>query len=455
MEYNEILAMQKKYFYSGKTKTYQYRLDALKALRESLIHYEEEINQALMEDLNKSPYETYISEYGTAQQQLTHAIRHLKEWMKPIPRAVGINAFPGRAYDMFEPYGTVLIISPWNYPITLAIVPLIGAIAAGNCCVVKPSELSPNTSNVIEKIVARAFPKEYVTTVLGGKEESQQLLEQRFDYIFFTGSTAVGRSVMGMAARHLTPVTLELGGKSPCIITADADIRETAKNIAFGKVLNSGQTCIAPDYVLVDEKAAESFCREITNQYKKMVGDALTNPLYPRIVNERHFERIRSLMDGVTVYSGGHFSQAALKIEPTVLVDVKPDSRVMLEEIFGPLLPVISYRTLDEAVTFVEEREKPLALYLFTKSKDTEKRLLQRLSFGGACVNDTISHITCDGLGFGGVGESGMGAYHGVHSFETFSHRKGIYKKSSLFEFSMRYQPYRQKVGRLLRFLLK
>ncbi|WP_349947454.1 aldehyde dehydrogenase [Lacrimispora sp. BS-2] len=455
MEYNEILAMQKKYFYSGKTKAYQYRLAALKALKESLIHYEEEINQALMEDLNKSPFEAYISEYGTSQQQLTQAIRHLKKWMKPIPRAVGINAFPGRAYDMFEPYGTALIVSPWNYPITLTIVPLIGAIAAGNCCVIKPSELSPNTSTVIEKIVARAFPKEYVTTILGGKEESQQLLEQRFDYIFFTGSTAVGKYVMEKATQHITPVTLELGGKCPCIVTADADIREAAKNIAYGKVLNSGQTCIAPDYVLADEKVAEQFCMEITNQYKKMVGDSLTNPVYPRIVNERHFERLQRLMEGVTVYSGGRSNREALKIEPTILVDVKPDTPVMSEEIFGPLLPVIPYQTLGEAEIFVQEREKPLALYLFTTSKSTEERVFNKLSFGGGCVNDTISHITCDGLGFGGVGHSGMGTYHGVHSFETFSHRKGIYKKSRVFELPMRYQPYNQGVGRLLKFLMK
>lgn len=455
MKYNEILAKQKKYFNSGKTKTYQYRLAALKALRESLIHYEEEINQALLGDLNKSPYETFISEYGLALQQIRHVIRNLKGWMKPTSKAVGITGLPGKAYELVEPFGVVLIMSPWNYPLSLTIQPLIGAIAAGNCCVIKPSELSPHTSDVIEKIVARAFPKEYVTTVLGGKEESEQLLEERFDYIFFTGSTAVGRSVMGKAARHLTPVTLELGGKSPCIILDDADVREAAKNIAYGKVMNSGQTCIAPDYVLVDETMAEQFCREFTEQCQKMIGNALTNPQYPRIVNRKHFERLQKLMEGVTVYSGGHSDGATLKMEPTVLVDVKPDSPVMLEEIFGPLLPVIPCRTMEEAATFVEEREKPLALYLFTKSSDAEKRILSRLSFGGACVNDTISHIACDGLAFGGVGESGMGAYHGVHSFETFSHRKGVYKKSSVFELPMRYQPYNKGVSRLLRFLMK
>lgn len=455
MRYDKLLEQQRKFFYSGATKEYSYRVNALKALRESLIYYEDEINQALMDDLGKSPYETFITEYGLALQQISSVLRDLKGWMKPRAKSVGVTGFPGKAFELVEPYGLTLIISPWNYPLSLAIQPLIGAIAAGNCAVVKPSELSPHTSNVIEKILSRAFPKEYVATVLGGKEESEQLLEQRFDYIFFTGSTAVGRSIMEKAARHLTPVTLELGGKSPCIITADADIQETAKNIAYGKVMNSGQICIAPDYVLVDETVKEQFCREFARQCKQMIGDALTNPRYPRIINTRHFDRLERLMEGVTVYSGGRSERSALKIEPTILIDVKPNSPVMQEEIFGPLLPVISCKTLEEALTFVEEREKPLALYLFTKSKNTQKRVLNRLSFGGACVNDTISHITCDGLGFGGVGESGMGAYHGAHSFETFSHRKGIYKKSGLIDMPMRYQPYGDKVGKMLRFLLK
>lgn len=455
MQYEDLLRKQKAFFNAGNTRDYAYRISALAALREALTYYEKEINQALLDDLNKSPYETFITEYALVLQQISHVRRRLKKWMQPRRKAVGITGFPGRAYELVEPYGTVLIFSPWNYPLTLTIQPLIGAIAAGNCCIVKPSELSPHTSDVLAKVIARAFPEEYVATVLGGKEESQALLEQRVDYIFFTGSTAVGKSIMNSAARHLTPVTLELGGKSPCIVTADADIQKAAKNIAYGKIMNSGQTCVAPDYVLIDETVMESFCREFEKQCRQMIGNALVNAKYPRIINRRHFERLLGLIEGVTVESGGRFDPQTLKIEPTVLVDVQPDSLIMQEEIFGPLLPVLPYQTLNEAVAFVEAREKPLALYLFTTNKETEKRVLNRLAFGGACVNDTISHISCDGLAFGGVGESGMGAYHGIHSFETFSHRKGIYKKSKLFELPMRYQPYGEKVSGLLRFLSK
>lgn len=455
MQYGDLLRSQRTFFNSGRTRDYSYRMSALKALREALIFYEKEFNQALLADLNKSPYETFISEYGLVLQQISHVERRLKNWMKPRGKAVGITGLPGRAYELVEPYGIALIISPWNYPIALTIQPLIGAIAAGNCCVIKPSELSPHTSVVLAKMIARAFPEEYIATVLGGKEESQALLDQRFDYIFFTGSTAIGRLIMDKAARHLTPVTLELGGKSPCIVTADADIRKAAKNIAYGKVMNSGQICVAPDYALVDKTVAEPFCREFAAQCQKMVGNALDNAKYPRIINRRHFERLQSLMEGVTIKSGGRSDPDTLKIEPTVLIDVKPNSPVMQEEIFGPLLPVLPYHTLSEAEEFVKSREKPLALYLFTTDKKTEKQVLDRLSFGGACVNDTVSHISCDGLAFGGVGESGMGAYHGVHSFETFSHRKGVYKKSSLFELPIRYQPYGDKISGLLRFLMK
>lgn len=455
MSYEELLSKQRAFYRTGRTRDYSYRMRALSALREALVYYEKEINQALIDDLNKSPYETFISEYGLALQQISHVQRKLKGWMKPVSKRVGITGLPGKAYELVEPYGLVLIISPWNYPLALTIQPLIGAIAAGNCCVIKPSELSSHTSGVLVKIMARAFHEEYVATVLGGKEESERLLEQRFDYIFFTGSTAVGRLIMRKAARHLTPVTLELGGKSPCIVTADADVRAAAKNIAYGKIMNSGQICVAPDYALVDEAVMEPFCAEFAQQCRQMVGDALTNPKYPRIINPRHFERLRGLMKDATIKSGGRSDALTLKMEPTLLVDVHPDSMVMREEIFGPLLPVLPYHSLDEAEAFVTAREKPLALYLFTASKATEREVLNTLAFGGACVNDTVSHIAADGLAFGGVGESGMGAYHGVHSFETFSHRKGIYKKSGLFDLPIRYQPYADKVSGLLRFLMR
>lgn len=444
IDYGEILENQRSFFASGKTKEYSYRINALKSLKEAMIHYEKEINAALKKDLNKSAYETYLTEYGVSLQHITHATNDLKKWMKPKRRVTGINGFPGRSYDLYDPYGIVLIMSPWNYPVHLTMGALVGAIAAGNCCVIKPSAYTPESSAIIAKIVKRAFPEEYITTVQGGRAENQQLLEQRFDYIFFTGSVTVGKQVMEKAAKNLTPVTLELGGKSPCIVTTDANIKEAAKNIAFGKLLNSGQTCVAPDYVLVDEKLKEQFCAEITNQYKAMINDALTNEEYPRIVNEKHFDRILSLMNGVTVYSGGHYSREKLRIEPTVLVDVNEDSPVMCEEIFGPLLPVIPYKTLGEAEEYVLRREKPLALYLFTTSKKTENRVFRNLSFGGGCVNDTVMHLMSKGIGFGGVGHSGMGMYHGKHSFETFSHTKGVYKKSMLFELPFRYHPYKQ-----------
>jgi len=455
VDYTELLTKQRNFFASGKTKEYSYRLHALKALREAILFYEADINAALKSDLNKAPFETYLSEYGISLQHITHAAQHLKKWMQPKHRATGINGFPGRSYDLYDPYGIVLIMSPWNYPIQLTMGVLAGAIAAGNCCVIKPSAYTPASSAIIAKIIKRAFPEEYITTIQGGRAENQQLLEQRFDYIFFTGSVEVGKQVMEKAAKHLTPVTLELGGKSPCIVTADAKVKEAAKAIAFGKLLNSGQTCVAPDYVLVDERLKEQFCAEITDQFKQMIGDALANEEFPRIVNEKHFDRILKLFDSVSVYSGGRFDRDKLKIEPTVLVDVKEDSPVMSEEIFGSLLPVIPYKTLEEAEQFVLRHEKPLALYLFTTSKHTEARVFKNLSFGGGCVNDTIMHLMSKGLGFGGVGHSGMGMYHGKHSFETFSHTKGIYKRSALFEMPLRYHPYKPLYLKVVHKLMK
>lgn len=455
MDYNEIIEKQREFFESGATKTYQFRISALNSLKESLSYYEKELKEALKRDLNKSHFESYMSEYGVSLQQINHTAKNLKKWMKPKTRAAGINVFPGTAYDMYEPYGIVLIMSPWNYPIQLTMCPLIGAIAAGNCCIVKPSAYTPSSSEIIAKVIERAFPPEYVATVQGGREENKLLLEQRYDYIFFTGSITVGKWVMEKAAKNLTPVTLELGGKSPCIVTADADVKKAAKNIAFGKILNAGQTCVAPDYVLVAEELKDQFCAEIAGQFNKMLGDALENDNYPRIVNEKHFDRLLGLMQTSAVYSGGRADRKALKIEPTVLVNVTEESSVMGEEIFGPLLPVIPYKTLEEAENFVLKREKPLALYLFTQKKSVEKRIMKKLSSGGACINDTIVHIVCKGLGFGGVGYSGMGMYHGKHSFETFSHIKGVYRKGRLIDLPMRYHPYTKWKYYVLRNIMK
>lgn len=454
MEISGVLEKQREYFYGNNTKPYENRLSALKSLKDSMLRHEEEILKALRDDLNKSKYEGYMTELGLCIQEVSYAIKHIKKWMKPVRKSVGVNALPGGAYEISEPYGIALIMSPWNYPFSLSILPLIGAVAAGNCVVIKPSEMASNVADIVEKIVEKAFLPEHVCVIKGDVDISEKLLEERFDYIFFTGNTVVGKHIMEKAAKNLTPVTLELGGKSPCIVLEDADLDESSKNIAFGKILNSGQTCVAPDYVLVDHKIRDAFCEKLAVQFKKMLPDGVEAESYPKMVNERHFDRVIDLLKDGTVYCGGRFSREKLKIEPTMLVDVSLDSKVMTDEIFGPILPIISYETLDCAEKFVKSREKPLALYIFASKKENAKRIIENISFGGGCVNDTISHITCKGLGFGGVGSSGMGAYHGKYSFDAFSHKKSIYKKSGLFEFKLRYAPYDKGIKKL-KFLIK
>ena len=455
MDYKNIIKKQRDFFLSGKTKEYNFRLEALKSLKEAMLYYEKDVYDALKKDLNKSTFETFISEYGITLQEITHATKKLKSWMKTKRKATGIGVFPGRAYEISEPYGVTLIISPWNYPIQLALSPLIGAIAAGNCVIIKPSEFSTASSDIIEKIITKAFNEEYIKVVQGDALETELLLKERFDYIFFTGSTNVGKIIMSAASKHLTPVTLELGGKSPCIVTSDADINNAAKSIAFGKLLNSGQTCIAPDYILVDEKIKDQLYAKLDEQFKVMIGNSLDNDDYPRIINERHFNRLLKLMENTSIYSGGKSNKDTLKIEPTLITDVDINSPIMKEEIFGPLLPILTYKSIDEAEQYILKNEKPLSLYLFTNNKKIEKRIFNNLSFGGGCVNDTIVHIMCKGLSFGGVGSSGMGKYHGKYSFDTFTHKKGIYKKSLIFELPLRYQPYKDKFLKITKKILK
>ena len=338
----------------------------------------------------------------------------------------------------------------------LAVEPLIGAIAAGNCAVVKPSAYAPATSAVIEKLLTSCYPKEYVSVVQGGRAENEALLEQRFDFIFFTGSVSVGKLVMEKAAKHLTPVCLELGGKSPCIVDETANIKRAAQRIVFGKYLNLGQTCVAPDYLLVHENVKEELLKEIERCIRKQFGkQPLENANYGKMINEKHFERVAELIKGENIRVGGQISRETLQISPTVLVDVTPESPVMQEEIFGPVLPVMSFREISEVITFVTEREKPLALYLFTENKETEKKILKFCSFGGGCINDTIIHLATSRMGFGGVGSSGMGSYHGKLSFETFSHRRSIVKKYNWLDLPMRYQPYKWWKKRLVEMFLK
>ena len=443
MNIESILRMQRQFFDSRQTFDIDTRLQGLRRLREAILAHEEEINAALKEDLGKSASESYMCETGMTLAELSDQIRHLRRRARPRRRMSNLANFPSSARAVFEPYGVVLVMSPWNYPFMLCMEPVIGAIAAGNCCVVKPSAYSPATSAVIRTILSEVFPPEYVAVVEGGRAENAALLEQRFDYIFFTGGVTVGRLVMEKAAVHLTPVTLELGGKSPCIVTADCDLKVAARRIVFGKFLNCGQTCVAPDYLLVDQTVKEPLLALIQKEIARQYGpDPLANPDYGKIINRKHFDRLCGLINPAKVVCGGQTQPDALRIAPTLLDPVQPGDAVMQEEIFGPLLPVLTYKSLDEAAQFIQSREKPLALYLFTRNRKAERLFAEYVSFGGGCVNDTILHLSVPSLGFGGVGRSGMGSYHGRKSFETFSHEKSILKKPFWPDLPLRYQPY-------------
>ena len=443
MNIESILRMQRQFFDSRQTFDIDTRLQGLRRLREAILAHEEEINAALKEDLGKSASESYMCETGMTLAELSDQIRHLRRRARPRRRMSNLANFPSSARAVFEPYGVVLVMSPWNYPFMLCMEPVIGAIAAGNCCVVKPSAYSPATSAVIRTILSEVFPPEYVAVVEGGRAENAALLEQRFDYIFFTGGVTVGRLVMEKAAVHLTPVTLELGGKSPCIVTADCDLKVAARRIVFGKFLNCGQTCVAPDYLLVDQSVKEPLLALIQKEIARQYGpDPLANPDYGKIINRKHFDRLCGLINPAKVVCGGQTQPDALRIAPTLLDHVQPGDAVMQEEIFGPLLPVLTYKSLDQAVQFIQSREKPLALYLFTRNRKAERLFAEYVSFGGGCVNDTILHLSVPSLGFGGVGRSGMGSYHGRKSFETFSHEKSILKKPFWPDLPLRYQPY-------------
>ena len=444
MEINCIAERQKAFFEKNRTKAYEFRKKALLRLKRTILYYEKEIEEALYKDLGKSDFEAYMTEVGMTLSELNYAEKHLKGWMKEKRALTPLAQFPAKSFEAVEPYGTVLIIAPWNYPFMLCMEPLIGAVAAGNCCVVKPSAYAPHTSAVIKKILSAVFPKEFVAAVEGGREENTALLEQKFDYIFFTGSVSVGKLVMEKAAKHLTPVSLELGGKSPCIVDHTAKLSLAAKRIVFGKFLNCGQTCVAPDYVLVERRVKDTFLKYLIYWTKKMYGEnAFANPSYGRIVNRKHFDRISGLIEENKVVYGGRTKEETLQIEPTILFPVSEKDAVMQEEIFGPVLPILVVENMDEAQRFVQNREKPLACYIFTSSRKTRRKFVRYTSFGGGCVNDTVMHLTTPELPFGGVGNSGMGAYHGKRSFETFSHQKSILDKSQIVDIPVRYQPYR------------
>ena len=390
MEINCIAERQKAFFEKNRTKAYEFRKKALLRLKRTILYYEKEIEEALYKDLGKSDFEAYMTEVGMTLSELNYAEKHLKGWMKEKRALTPLAQFPAKSFEAVEPYGTVLIIAPWNYPFMLCMEPLIGAIAAGNCCVIKPSAYAPQTSAVIKKFLSRIFTEEFVAVVEGGREENIALLEQKFDYIFFTGGVNVGKLVMEKASAHLTPVTLELGGKSPCIVDHTANIPLTARRLVFGKYLNCGQTCVAPDYVLVEKSVKEKLLTCIKEEIRRMFGEhPLENPDYGKMINQKHFDRVRGLIDPMKLVAGGQVQEETLRIAPTVLADVTAEDPVMQEEIFGPVLPVIPVKDIEEAIRFVQERPKPLALYVFTEDKRTEQRVLTETSYGGGCINDT------------------------------------------------------------------
>ncbi len=454
MEIEAIIQQQQTFFTGGKTLDVEYRLASLAKFRQQILLHEQEINEALKADLNKSPFESYMSEIGIVLDELRFVTKHLRKWARDQRVPTPLSQFKSTSFMHPEPYGVVLIMSPWNYPFMLTLDPLVGAIAAGNCVVLKPSAYSPATSAIITKLAEKSFDPGHVAVVQGGRKENQALLDQKFDYIFFTGGTTVGREVMTKAARHLTPMTLEMGGKSPCIVDATANIPVAAKRLAFGKFLNAGQTCVAPDYLFVHRDVREQLTEELRKNVQEFFGDdPLENPEYPKIINEKHYLRIQGLITGEKVVFGGEARHG--QIAPTLLADVSPEAPVMQEEIFGPVLPMMEYTDLETVISFIRSRPKPLALYLFTNDHQTERKVLDQVSFGGGCVNDTIIHLATSHMPFGGVGESGMGGYHGKFSFDTFSHYKSIVKKATWIDLPMRYHPYTPGNFKLLKMFLK
>ncbi len=455
MQITELVARQRAYFESGATRPLAFRRAALGRLYDAIVRMEPALFQALRQDLNKSPQEAYMTEIGLTLSEIRYQKKHLRAFARTRRVPSPLSQFHAKSFIVREPYGVALIMSPWNYPLMLLLEPLAAAIAAGNCCVLKPSAYAPATSAVLAKLIAETFEDRFVAVVEGGRAENTALLDEPFDYIFFTGGQTVGRFVMEKAAAHLTPVTLELGGKSPCIVDRTANLKLAARRIAFGKFLNSGQTCVAPDYALVEQSVVQPFLEHLRRETVQMLGDdPLSNPDYPKMINRRHFDRVCGLLEGQTAVFGGHADEATLRIAPTVLYPVQPDSAVMGEEIFGPVLPVLSYQSLDEAIAFVRSRPRPLALYVFTGDRETERRVLGTLPYGGGCVNDTIIHLATSRMPFGGVGASGMGNYHGKYGFDTFTHEKSVVKKYTWIDLPMRYQPYSAgKLAMIRRFL--
>lgn len=452
--YHSLILKQKAFFRSGATKELNYRIQALEALREAIRKNEQSLFQTLKEDLNKSEFEAYATEIGVVLEEIRFTLKHITDWLKPERVKTPVSHIGSTSYIYSEPYGVALIISPWNYPFQLAIAPLMGAIAAGNCALLKPSELTPKTSALLKRIITELFPEEYIAVVEGGVEASQALLAEDVDYIFFTGSVPVGKVIMEAAAKNLTPITLELGGKSPCIVHHDANIKIAAKRIAWGKFINSGQTCVAPDYLYIHESIRDEFLQEFQLATHELYGEkALENPDYTRIVSQRHFDRLHTFLDNGNTFMGGGSNEETLTIEPTVLTEITWDDSIMQDEIFGPILPVLPYRELTEVIEGIHKHPNPLALYLFSENESVQQEVLHHISFGGGCINDTVYHLASPYLPFGGVGSSGIGAYHGKGSFDTFSHRKSVLKQTTKFDLPFRYPHVKDGLKKLKWFL--
>ena len=436
-----LIEEQRAYFRSGATRSCDFRREQLRRLAEGLKKWEQPLTEALWQDLHKSYEEAYMTELSIVRGEIKNHLKHLKGWMRPRRVCSPLKMFPSQSRIITEPLGGALIIAPWNYPVQLLLNPLVGAISAGCTAILKPSPYVPNVSRVLGEMIRDTFEERYVALVQGNREVNGQLLAERFDHIFFTGSPGLGRKVMEAASKYLTPVTLELGGKSPCIVDRDADLKVAAKRIAWGKTLNAGQTCIAPDYLMVHEAVREELLGELKQALRTLHGDdAQQSRHFVRIVNERAFDRLTGYLKEGKVLYGGRTDRAERYIELTLLEDTKPTDSVMQEEIFGPILPVIPFRDIEEAIAFITEREKPLALYFFGKKHRRE--VLRRTSSGGACLNDTIMHIANERIPFGGVGQSGMGCYHGYDSYLCFSHRRSVVETTTLLDLPLRYMPY-------------
>lgn len=452
----ELIRKQREYFYTNATLDVNFRINSLKKIQTAIQTHQEQINAALKADLGKSSFESYMCESGLVLNEITYMLKHIRSLAKEKTVPTPLAQFHSRSYMKPSPYGVVLIMSPWNYPFLLTFDPLVEALAAGNTVVLKPSAYSPATSRIICEIVRECFPEQYVAVVTGGREENACLLQEHFDYIFFTGSQSVGKEVMRQASAHLTPVTLELGGKSPCIVDKSANLKLAAKRIVFGKYLNCGQTCVAPDYVFCHQDIKDDLLKQIQKQIRKQFGKSpLDNKNYGKIINEKHFSRILNLIDSSKVVTGGNIRQETLQIEPTVMDHVTFEDAVMQEEIFGPVMPLLTFTSMDEVIHKVNSMAHPLALYIFAQDKAVINKVTSECGFGGGCVNDVIIHLATSEMPFGGFGESGMGSYHGKKGFETFSHYKSIVDKKTWIDLPMRYQPYRKIYDRLIHLFLK